>query len=116
MEKLFIRELAIPALIGVFDSEKITPQTLFIDLEIAVDAGKAALSDDIRATIDYSAIYHYLQEYIPTTRFQLLETLAVNIAESLIKNYRLQWLRLTVTKKPGDMPNIAGAGIIIERP
>lgn len=115
MDRLFLRQLAIPALIGVYAHEKVTPQIIFLEVEVAIDIAKAALHDDIKATVDYAAIYHYLHEYIATTRFQLLETLALRVSENLIEKFALTGLRLTITKKPSDMPDIAGAGITIER-
>jgi 7,8-dihydroneopterin aldolase/epimerase/oxygenase len=115
MDKLFLRQLAVPALIGVYEHEKIVPQTIYLDIETAINVNLAAAADQITATVDYSAIYHDLCEYIATTRFQLLETLAVNLCERLMKKFALTWLRLTVMKKPSDMPLAAGAGIIIER-
>ncbi len=115
MDILFLRQLAVSAIIGLYPNEKEVPQTIFLDLELAIDVHQAAMTDEISSTIDYSVIYSYLREYIPITRFQLLETLAVNVSENLLKKFSLSWLRLTITKKPADMPDIAGAGITIER-
>jgi 7,8-dihydroneopterin aldolase/epimerase/oxygenase len=115
MDKIFLRQLAIPALIGIYDHEKIIPQVIFLDIEASVDAARAAVADNITATIDYAAIYHYLRDYITASRFQLLETLAVNVSDNLIKKFSLTWVRLVITKKPADLPDIAGAGVIIER-
>jgi 7,8-dihydroneopterin aldolase/epimerase/oxygenase len=116
MDKIFLRQLAVSAVIGVHDHEKNTPQTLFLDVELAVDLARAAATDDITATIDYSAVYHYLCEYIPTTHFQLLETLAADVTQKLIQKFSLSWLRLTVTKHPTDMPHLQSAGITVEWP
>lgn len=115
MDKIFLRQLAVPALIGVYAHEKTTPQIIFLDIEAAVDSAKAAVADNIAATVDYAAICHHLREYITASRFQLLETLAVNVCENLIKKFSLTWVRLVITKKPADLPDIAGAGVIIER-
>ncbi len=115
MDILFLRQLAVSAIIGLYPNEKEVPQTIFLDLELAIDVHQAAITDDISSTIDYSVIYSYLREYIPITRFQLLETLAVNVSENLLKKFSLSWLRLTITKKPADMPDVAAAGITIER-
>jgi 7,8-dihydroneopterin aldolase/epimerase/oxygenase len=115
VDKIFLRQLAVSALIGVYDHEKITPQVIYLDVEASVDADKAAATDLLNATLDYAEIYHCLREYISATRFQLLETLAVNVSNLLITRFSLTWLRLTITKKPADLPDISGAGIIIER-
>lgn len=115
MDRIFIRQLEISAIIGIWEYEKETPQTIYIDLEAAVDVSKAAATDHIASTVDYFLLYTRICEYIPTTRFELLETLATHLSDLLIQEFALSWLRLTITKKPTAMPNIAGAGIIIER-
>jgi 7,8-dihydroneopterin aldolase/epimerase/oxygenase len=115
MDKIFLKQVAVSATIGIYDHEKIKAQPIFIDLEAAVNANTAAATDDINATVDYAKIYHYLCEWIPHTRFQLLESLAVALSENLIAQFSLSWLRLTITKKPTDLPHLQGAGIIIER-
>lgn len=115
MDKIFLHQLAAPVMIGIYDHEKALPQIIYLDVEAAVDAAKAAASDNIGSTLDYAAIYHFLRDYIAATRFQLLETLAEKISEELIKTFSIRWLRLTITKKPSDLPGITGAGVVIER-
>lgn len=115
MDKIFLKQVAVAATIGIYDHEKINAQPIFIDLETEVNATQAAASDEINATVDYAKIYHYLREWIPHTRFQLLESLAVALSENLMAQFSLHWLRLTITKKPADLPHLQGAGIMIER-
>jgi len=115
VDKLFLRQLAVPVLIGVYEHERITPQVVLFDLETEINVSKAAKHDDIAATVDYAAVYHYLRDYLAATRFQLLETLAENVSQNLMKKFSLTWLRLTLTKKPADLPDLTGAIITIER-
>ena len=114
-DTLFLNQMAVAAIIGVFPEEQQTPQTIMLDLEWTIDVHSVAAKDDLKDTVDYAAVYHDLQTYIPNTRFQLLETLAVQISERLFEKFPITWLRLKITKKPSDLPNIAGAGIMIER-
>lgn len=116
MDKIFLRQLAVPAVIGVWEHEKQAPQIIYFDIEAVVQAAHAAHSDLLESTVDYSAIYHYLQEYVPTTRYQLLETLAENLSQKLLEKFSLKWIRLSISKKPADLPQLACAGVIIERP
>lgn len=115
MDKIFLRQLAVPAVIGVWEHEKHAPQLIYFDIEAVVEAASAAQSDLLEATVDYAAIYNYLQEYVPTTRFQLLESLAENLSRNLIQKFSLKWVRLSIAKKPADLPNLSSAGVIIER-
>lgn len=115
MDKLFLRQLAVPALIGVNDHEKATPQIIFLDIEAPINAALAACTDEVNATINYAEIYHCVNEFIAATRFQLLETLAEKLSAHLLKKFSLKWVRIGITKKPSDMPDVAGAGVEIER-
>ncbi len=115
MDKLFLRQLTVPANIGVYEHERKTPQLLVLDLEIEIDVDKVSASDLIHNTVDYAAIYHFLCEYIAASKCQLIETLASKMAMQLMKKFELNWLRLTITKKPVDLPHIAGAGVSVER-
>lgn len=115
MDKLFLRQLEVSAIIGVNPQERVVPQSLWIDLEVGIDARLGAENDKISATLDYSALYSYLIDYLNSSCFQLLETLACRLGDDLLKHFSIQWLRLSIMKKPADMPGIVGAGIIIER-
>ncbi|MBS0350589.1 MAG: dihydroneopterin aldolase [Proteobacteria bacterium] len=115
MDRIFLKQLAVPAIIGIHEHEQLQPQTIWLDLEAQIDASKAAATDHIASTVDYSAIYRYLKDFIPTTRFQLLETLAAVLADQLLHSFSLSWLRLTITKKPQDLSAVTGVGVIIER-
>ena len=71
-----IEDLKIVTIIGLLEREKTTPQKLIINLEIRLDADKAAISDDINDTIDYFTLTKSLKEFIENSRFELLEKLA----------------------------------------
>jgi dihydroneopterin aldolase len=114
-DKIFLRQLALPAVIGVWEHERQSPQIIYFDIEASVEASRAAMADALESTVDYAAIYHYLQEYVPATRFQLLETLAENLSQHLMQKFSLSWLRLSISKTPADLPNLGAAGVIIER-
>ncbi len=71
-----IEDLKIVTIIGLLEREKTTPQKLIINLEIRLDADKAAISDDINDTIDYFTLTKSVKEFIENSRFELLEKLA----------------------------------------
>ena len=71
-----IEDLEIVTIIGLLEREKTTPQKLIINLEIRLDADKAAISDDINDTIDYFTLTKLVKEFIENSRFELLEKLA----------------------------------------
>lgn len=115
MDKIFIRQLSVPVIIGVFPNEREAPQTLLIDLEVATDFQKAAASDALQYTIDYAQIRRSILAYTEKTQFTLIETLADRLAAHLKQTFNLSWLRLSISKKPFDITDAECVGVCIER-
>lgn len=113
MNKLLIQELKVNAIIGVFDWEQQIRQTLLIDLEIEHDF--SALNDQIENALDYDALCKYVTELIESRSFQLIETVAVTIADSLKDRYD-RILRLIVkVGKPHAVRSAQNIIAIVER-
>ena len=113
-DRIFIEQFIVSAIIGIHADERVTPQPIQFDLEIAADAARAAHRDNVADTIDYSRLCDLIRHIAVEGKFQLAETLAERIAQRLINELGVRWLRLRVAK-----PNAIGAaklvGIEIER-
>ena len=108
-----VKDLSVPAVIGVHDWERETEQTLIISVDMAADVRKAAASDDLADALDYSAVAETITAVLREGQFRLIETAAERVAECLLADYNLTWLRLEVRK---PMANAAyTAAITIER-
>lgn len=114
MDKIFIRQLKVSAQIGILPWERENRQDIFLDVDIAVDANQIAQTDDINHTVDYAKVRDCISQFIAQRRFNLLEALGHKVADLLIENFKIQWLRLTVSK-PQAFEDDTLAGIIIER-
>ena len=114
MDIIFIRELRIETLIGVHPWERQTRRDLLLDLELGTDIRRAAASDRLADTLDYQAVAQRIAALAATSYFQLVETLAERIAESLLREFAAPWLRLTL-RKPGVPSDAREAGVVIER-
>ena len=114
MDVVFVKGLKIEAIIGVFDWERTTPQTLTLDLEMRHNISRAALSDDIADALNYKAVTDRVTEYVQGTSFQLVEALAEKVASLVQEEFDVQWLRITLGK-PGAIPAADCVGLIIER-
>ena len=98
MDIIFLRELRVDTLIGVYEREKLVPQTLQIDLEIALPNSHACQSDDIADALDYSRIIAHIQEVLQSRHFNLLEAMAEHIAKILLDDFRAPWVKVSVCK------------------
>lgn len=114
MDIVFLRDLRIDTVIGIYGWERRTRQTLIFDLEMSADVAKAAASDDIADTLNYKSVAKRLMEFVGQSEFQLVETLAERCAEIIREEYGVRWVRLTLNKK-GAVRGASDVGVIIER-
>jgi dihydroneopterin aldolase len=111
---IFLRGLTAECIIGFIDWERQVKQTVVIDLELPVDCTRAALSDDVADTLDYKQLARRVVAFIEASQFRLVETLAQRLAELLITEFDLDWVRLSLNK-PGALSSSRDVGVNIER-
>ncbi len=114
MDKVFIEDLNIQTVIGIFDWEREIRQTVSLELEMAFDITPAARSDAIEDTLDYKAVAKRLIHFVEDSEFQLVETLAECCARIILDEFPVNWLRLKLSK-PGAVRGSSAVGVIIER-
>jgi dihydroneopterin aldolase len=114
MDTVSVRDLAVAAVIGVHDWERGVTQTLVFDVDMApaVDVRRAAATDDLAEALDYSAVAETIAAVVSEGKFRLIETAAERVAERLLAEYGLTWLRLAVRKPIADAYT---AAVTIER-
>ena len=98
MSKIFLEQLKVNILIGVFEWEKRMPQDVLIDLEMECDTSQAASSDSIDDTLDYKDVAKRVIDFASNNQFALIETLAEKIAELLLSEYTMQSVTVSVSK------------------
>lgn len=114
MDIIYLSDLKIETIIGIYDWERTTKQTISIDLEMATDIRKAAEHDHIDYTLNYKDVAKRLISYVEATDFQLVETLAEKITEIVLNEFNVPWVKLKLSK-PGAIRGAKDVGIIIER-
>ncbi len=114
MDIIYLRNLRIETVIGIFEWERCIKQTVSLDLEMSADIRKAAASDTIEDTLDYKAVAKRLIEFVGSSEFQLVETLAERVTEVVREEFHVRWVRLCVNKE-GAVRGAGGVGVIIER-
>ncbi len=114
MDIVYIRKLQVETVIGIYDWERRIRQTVCIDLEMACDVKKAAATDAIADALDYKAVAKRLIAFVEASEFQLIETLAEEIASIVLNEFSVSWLKLSLGK-PGAVTGAKDVGVIIER-
>lgn len=111
---VFIEDLRIQTVIGIYDWEREITQTVSLDLKMAFDITTAGKTDAIADTLDYKAVSKRLIQFVETSEFQLVEALAEHCANIVLEEFPVTWLRLKLSK-PGAVRGSSAVGVIIER-
>jgi dihydroneopterin aldolase len=114
MDKVFLQDLRVEAIIGIHPWEREVRQQLLLQLEVATDVAAVAARDDIALAVDYSTLAGRVRDFIRDGQYRLLETLAEETAAMIMGEFGVSWLRLRVGK-PGAVPAAGSVGVEIER-
>ena len=114
MDIIFIAELKIETLIGIYEWEKAVPQTIELNLEIGLRGEHAAKSGKIGDTIDYSSVVGRIEQLFRDERFLLLEKAGEAIADTLMREFKAPWVKVSIAKL-APLRNVKKLGVVIER-
>jgi len=113
-DTIFLHELKVDTIIGIWDWERKIRQTVSIDLEMGADIQRAAATDSIDDTLNYKAVAKQVQQMVAASEFQLVETLAEKIAELVLTEFAVSWIQVRVSK-PGAIRGARNVGVLIRR-
>lgn len=114
MDIVYIRDLRVDTIIGIYDWEREVRQTISLDLEMAADIRRAAQTDDIQYALNYKAVSKRLIAHLEGRDAQLVETLAEEVAEIVRREFGVAWVKLRLSK-PGALRGARDVGLVIER-
>lgn len=114
MDIIFLRDLRIETIIGIYDWERETRQTVVLDIEMSTDVARAAASDDIKDALNYKDIAKRLIKFVGESQYQLVETLAEECAHIIRNEFDVQWVKLQINKQ-GAVSGSKDVGVLIER-
>ena len=111
---IFLGGLTTECIIGIWDWERRVKQKIVLDIEMASDIRKAAASDHIDDTLDYKRVSKRLLQFVGDSQFQLVETLTERIAEIVVTEFDVPWVRVRLNKQ-GAIRGSRDVGILVER-
>ncbi|WP_410013416.1 bifunctional dihydroneopterin aldolase/7,8-dihydroneopterin epimerase [Sodalis sp. C49] len=114
MDIVFIEQLTVMTVIGVYDWEQTRLQKLVFDIEMGWDNGPAARSDDVADCLSYADVSEAVLSFVAGNKFALVERVAEDVAGLLRQRFNLPWVRIKLSK-PGAVPQAKSVGVIIER-
>ena len=114
LDIVFIEDLRVETIIGIYDWEREVKQTIALDIEMAADNTKPASSEDIEDALNYKAVAKRLIAFTEESQFQLVETLSERLVEIIMDEFSVPWCRLKL-RKLGAVTGSKSVGVIIER-
>ncbi|MDA8363003.1 MAG: dihydroneopterin aldolase [Gammaproteobacteria bacterium] len=114
MDLIYLHGLKVDCIIGIWEWERRTTQTITIDIDMAVDVRQAAATDRIEDTLNYKAVAKRVGAFVGTSQFQLVETLTEKVAELVLGEFRIPWVRVAINKR-GAIRDATDVGVIVER-
>ena len=113
-DRIFLRGLTSECIIGFIDWERRVKQTVVLDIELPVDCAHAARTDEVADTLDYKKVAKRVLAFIEGSEFKLVETLAHRLALTILADFGLPWVRISVNK-PGAIRGSRDVGVTVER-
>ncbi|MBI3010406.1 MAG: dihydroneopterin aldolase [Candidatus Omnitrophica bacterium] len=98
-DHLLLVDLKLLCHLGITEEERVTAQPVWVDLEIPTDAAKIAQKDDVSFAIDYARVAARVKELSQSRSFRLMETLADQIANRVLKDFGVPWVFVRIKKK-----------------
>ncbi len=114
MDIIFLHDLKVETIIGIWEWERKIRQTVSIDLDMSTDIRKAAATDSVDDTLNYKSVAKRVQAFVGESSFQLVETLAEKIAAIVLDEFEVSWVQVRV-RKPGAIRGARDVGVQIER-
>src|SRR5439155_21724335 len=114
LRHVFVRDLEIEALLGIYPEEKTKPQRIVVNIDLSVQEGDHPTSDDIKNVVSYEIVVKKVERIIAEGHVNLIETLAELIAIACLKDARVMAARVSI-EKPDVIKNAKSVGIEIER-
>jgi len=109
-----IEQLEIICIVGILDHERKFPQKVLMDIDLEMDLNPFLVSRNLEDSADYAEIASFLTKWITEAQFDLLETLAIESCNIVLKKWtQISQCKITV-KKPAAIPNAKYASVSIQ--
>ena len=102
MDKIYIRDIALRCIIGIYDAEREQKQDVLISVCLHTDLRKAGMTDNFEDTVDYKAVKKRIVSLVEESRYYLVEALAESIAAACLEYDKVERVDVTV-EKPGAL-------------
>ncbi len=114
MDTIFLSEVRVETKLGVPDWERMTPQTIVLDIEIGMPHSRSCQTDAIEDTIDYGKVVARIRETLKENSFRLVEALGEHVCQLILNEFSAPWVKIKIAK-PAILPGLKALGVVLER-
>jgi dihydroneopterin aldolase len=114
VDTVFVKDLRIETIIGIYDHERTSKQTVVFDFEMAADVAKPGASENIEDALNYKTLTDNIINFVEQSEFLLIETLAEKVASIILDDFSVPAVKLTL-HKPNALAGTTDVGVVIER-
>lgn len=114
MDIIYLHGITVNCAIGVDAWEKQVTRRLMLDIDMRIDVQQAAARDSFDEVLNYSEVFARIKELSRESSYNLIESMAEGIAQMLLGEFNLPWVRVRV-RKPGALGGVSDVGVLIER-
>ncbi len=114
MQSIFIEDLEVETVVGAYEQERESPQTLTFNIEIGLASARAFHTDSLKDTVDYAAVAELVRDELAKTSFGLLERLVQHLCERIEATFQVSHIRIRVAKGT-IVPGARRVGVTLER-
>ena len=115
MGTVYVQDLKITCIVGIYEKERELKQNLFLDIEMDLDFGDAANTEDVSHTVDYAHVSDAIEAWVQERKFQLIETLAEQGCQLIFDRWSSVQRCYIKVKKPAAVPQAQHAAVSVNR-
>jgi len=114
MDRIYIQDLALRCVIGVYPEERREKQDVVLNLTLFADLERAGETDRLEDTVDYKAVKARVRELVENSRFALIERLAAEVARTCLEAPGVERVLVRIDK-PGALRFARSVAVEIDR-
>ena len=114
MDIIFLHGVEANCVVGVWEWEKQITQKIVVDLDMSANISGAAATDELEDTLNYKAVAETVIDILEASRFQLIETMAEEVAKLVMQDFAVKWIKVRINKG-GAVKSVRNVGVQIER-
>jgi len=111
MMKIKINNLRVRAIVGTRRKERREPQELLVNVSLSFDGTRAAETDDLADTVNYSDLAERIAAKVEASSFHLLEKLARCVLDAVMAEPAVMEATVEI-RKPGALERADSAAVV----